>query len=161
MKYFKVNEQLQVVAISDDYPDELRNYDPETSCPWYRKADGRRGAGWLNRNDIDSFMLAQVIADAATEFSGQTYLATDAGDHTSSRYDAKPAPVLGDDASMGFNGDYYPVGKIIAIGKTFRQIKVSGDRGVITFYRRKLSGAWLHKGFSLVPGIINRWNPEF
>jgi hypothetical protein len=161
MLYFKVNDALKVVAIQIEYPDELRNYDPETECPWYRKADGRCGAGWLNRNDIDSFMLAQVIADAATEFSGQRYIATDAGGFTSSRYDAKLAPAVGDEVSMGFNGDYYPVGKIIAIGKELKQIKVDGHLGVITFRRLRISGSWQHKGFSLVPGVISKWNPEF
>jgi hypothetical protein len=160
MLYFKLNEKLEVVEISSKFPDELQ---PPASAPWYRRADGSYGpGGWLNRNDIDSFMFAGAIADAASKFSDKVFLAEDSGPNVSPRYDVIEAPKVGDDVSKGFNGDFYPVGKIIKIGKDYKRIYVEGERGPMVFYRKKLSGAWLYRGmWSLVPGVRNEWNPEF
>lgn len=168
MRYFKVNEQLEVIEISDKYPDELRSYDPEVSCPWARKADGSWGAGWLNRTDMGQhqvapLLFAQQIADSASNLTGRTCLAIDSGPDVSPRYDVIEAPAIGDDASKGFNGDYYPVGKITKIGKDYKQITVDGPRGLIKFYRRKLTAAWVQTGgtWCLVPGTRSEWNQEF
>ena len=160
MKYIKVNEALKVVAVADSMPEEMKVFNPDG---WYKKADGSKGAGWLNRWDIDSFMLAQVLADSASELLGVKYLASDSGPNVSPRYDVIEAPKLGDDASRAFNGDYYPVGKIVSISQSMRLIVARDERGLERkFYRRKLSGAWVNKGmWSLVPGVRSEWNPEF
>jgi hypothetical protein len=161
MKYFQVNQALEVAQIADQMPAECVGFNPD-NCPWYRQADGRTGPGWLNRNDIDLFMLAQQIADSASRLGTQKYIATDAGPTVSPRYDVKEAPACGVECSMAFNGDYYPVGTITKIGKDYKQITVDGPRGVLKFYRRKLSGAWVSKGmWALVPGFINKFNAEF
>lgn len=167
MKWFKVNEALEVVEMSEKYPQECKDWAGGPGpCPYGRSADGSYGAGWINRNDISDhpapFLFAQQIADGASKLAGRAFLATDAGDHVSPRYDVIEAPKVGDDVSRAFNGDYYPVGKIVAIHKNYRRIVVDGDRGRLIFSRRKESGAWVNKGmWSLVPGVINRLNPEF
>lgn len=159
MKYFKIDDSNNVVAIADAMPAELNT--PSGYALWSRQLDGTRHAGWLNRNDIGTFEYAQMIAAAASAFTGKNYIATDAGDHVAPRYDVIEAPALGDEVSMAFNGDYYPAGRIVKIGKNMQNVTVDGPRGQQVFRRRKLSGAWLYRGFSMIPGTISRLNPEF
>lgn len=161
MKYFQVNQALEVVEVADQMPAGCKAFSQD-NYPWFRKGDGTTGAGWLNRNDIDSFMLAQQLADSASRLGTQKYMAIDSGEGVSPRYDVIECPSYNAECSMAFNGDFYPVGKITKIGKEYKQITVDGPRGVLKFYRRKLSGVWLSKGmWALVPGAINKWNPEF
>lgn len=177
MKWFKVNEALEVIEVSDERPAECRGWAVGLGpCPYGKKPNDEKnlaagfsyGAGWLNRNDISefpggAFMLAQQIADSASKLVGRPFLAVDNGECVSPRYEVIEAPQIGDEVSRAFNGDYYPVGKIVAIQKNYRRIVVDGsERGRLIFARRRESGAWLNKGmWSLVPGVINRWNPEF
>lgn len=162
MLYFKINDRLDVVEISNGYPEEAK----KSAQVWAMRADGGLGAGWLNRNDISQnaspMLMAQQIADSASKLSGAAYLAIDGGECVSPRYDVIKAPAVGDEVSKAFNGDYYPVGKIVAIGKEFKRIRVEGECGVLIFFRRKLSGCWKYKGmWNLVGGSVSRWNPEF
>jgi hypothetical protein len=177
MLWFKVNEQLDVVAISEEYPAECKGWAVGMGpCPYGKKpidennlkAGFSYGAGWINRNDISEYpaaplMLAQQIADSASKLMGVPYLATDAGDSVSPRYDVIKAPQIGDQVSRAFNGDYYPCGAVVAIQKNYRRIVVDGsERGRLIFARRKESGCWLNKGmWSLLPGVIKKLNPEF
>lgn len=74
------------------------------------------------------------------------------------KFDVIKAPAVGDDVSKGFNGDFYPCGKIVRISKTLKRITTSnGD----VFYRRAETGAWIAGAFTLVSGIIDRQNPHF
>ena len=163
MLYFKINERFEVIAIQPEFPEECLGQNPA----WARDAQGNYGAGWLNRCDISDYpaaprMFAQVIAEAATKFAGRQFLMVDKGEYCNPRYDVVEAPQVGAEVSMAFNGDYYPVGKIVKIGKGYKQIKVEGPEGPKVFYRQKESASWLNnKYWSLVPGVINRWNPEF
>lgn len=159
MLYFKINDADEVVAIAEQMPAELNT--PQGYVLWSRQMDGTRRAGWLNRNDMPSLEYAQAIAEAASKFTGKLYVATDAGESVAPRFDVIEAPAVGDDVSMAFNGDSYPVGKVVRVGKGLKQVKVFGPRGELVFRRRGLTGAWLNRGFALVPGIISRWNPEF
>lgn len=162
MLYFKLDSNLEVVEVASSMPAELRA--PGSGANWYRKGDGSFGpGGWINRNDIDSFMMAQQIADSASLLGCAKYMATDNGPDVSPRFNVIECPSYNSECSMGFNGDFYPVGKIVRISskKDYKVITVNGPRGLMRFYRRKLSGAWLNKGFSLVPGVISKWNPEF
>lgn len=170
MRYFKVNEQLEVVQLSDKYPAEcsaVANDPNQCQAPWARKFDGSFGAGWLNRNDISvhpsPWLFAQQIADSASKFTGRTFLAIDNGDHVSPRYEVIEAPSVGDEVSKGFNGDFYHVGQVVKIGKNYKQITVQGKYGTIKFYRKGLRGCWLQPGgtWGLVPGVRNEMNPEF
>lgn len=170
MKYLKINAALEVIEISDQFPDGAR----ESAEAWARQPIGgyregcawSYGAGWLNRNDISAhpapWMFVQQLADSASKLDGKAYIAADSGPNVSPRYDVIEAPKIGDEVSKAFNGDFYPVGRVVAIQKNYRRIRVEGPRGPMIFCRRGESGAWLNKGmWSLVPGSISQWNPEF
>ena len=111
------------------------------------------------RWDFTTLEIAEKIAADATELTGEKYIATDAGDWCSPRYDVIRAPKVGDEVSKAFNGDYYPEGTIVKISDSMRRIETSTGK---VFFRRKKTGSWLYKGmWSMVGGHTNRWNPEF
>lgn len=125
-----------------------------------------------NRNDWKSYAAAEEVATALNKKAGKVqYIATDSGPYVSPRYDVMELPKVGDAVSYAFNGDYYPCGKIKSMspGPGFRRI-VAGpdftgkDR---VFWRRcqngeAVGGAWVNAGtWSLVPGTIEKRNPEF
>lgn len=110
-----------------------------------------------NRNDWKSFEAAEAIAKAL----GEGYIAVDAGAHVSPRYDVIELPKVGDDVSYGFNGDYYPCGKIIYISRGPNYRKIVTDDGSV-FWRLRKTGSWKKdQTWSLVQGVINKRNPEF
>lgn len=115
----------------------------------------------LSRNDFRSFADAEKVA----ALLGEGYIPTDAGSHVSPRYDVQALPKVGDDVSYGFNGDYYPAGKITSISKgpLFRKVVATNAAGrVHTFWRRRKSGSWvMDQTWSLVGGIHNERNPSF
>ena len=115
--------------------------------------------GWINRNDIKSFAYAQTLAQILTEKFGTIYLATDAGESTSPRYDVQEAPKVGDKVSKSFNGDSYPCGTIVKITPTWQ---ITTDTGA-KFRRYKESGAWRQtgRGFWMISGHHDERNPSF
>ena len=155
MNYYHINQRLEVTAISTEFPEECH----KGGDVWWTKADKTHGTGWANRNDFDSLMLAQAIADSATRLSGTKYIATDSGPYCSPRFDVVAMPSVGDDCSYAFNGDSYPCGKVASISKTLK--KITTTEGEV-FYRRKLSGSWLKNStWSLVKGHVATQNPHF
>lgn len=156
MLYFNVDDKMNVMVISDVIPLILNTN--EGYKFWHRQLDGTTRAGWLNRNDIGTFEKAQRVAAAATKFMGKLYIATDAGDHVAPRYDVKEAPVVGDKVSYSFNGDTYPDGEIVKISTSLRVVTTSnGNR----YYRHRLSGSWMRRAWSLIPGHHYEQNPHF
>lgn len=108
-----------------------------------------------NRNDCKTFDEAKEVAAAL----GSDYIATDAGEWTSPRYDVQKLPQIGGKVSYAFNGDYYPCGVITAISKSLKIISTSEGR---KFYRVRETGSWRNAGtWSLVQGHISKLNPEF
>jgi hypothetical protein len=157
MLYFKIDDNDSVIAIADDMPAELKTTNGYKL--WSRQMDGTRHAGWLNRNDMPDLNYAQMIAAGASTFTGERYIAIDSGPDVAPRFNVIRAPAVGDDVSMAFNGDYYPVGQITKISQSLKQVTTSSGR---KFYRRGTGGAWIYKGcFALIPGTIERLNPEF
>lgn len=65
-------------------------------------------------------------------------------------------PKVGDVVSRGFNGDYYPSGKIARISKTMK--KITTDTGVV--FWRKGDMNWSDGCFWMVEGNIERQNPH-
>jgi len=114
--------------------------------------------GWVCRHDFKTFEQAQEVADAASIFEGVDYIATDAGAHTSPRYDVIKAPQLLDPVSYSFNGDSYPCGYIKTISKTMKKITTTDGH---TFYRYKQTGSWMRKCWYMVGGHIEERNPHF
>lgn len=108
---------------------------------------------------IESFERAESLAARLTTQEGKTYLPVDRGEWVWPRYTVIEAPVLGEFCSMGFNGDYYPQGKIVKISKDYRIITLDNGK---RFWRRKLSESWKYdKMWGLVPGNRDERNPSF
>lgn len=138
--------------------------DEETKIA-YQSRDGMKGIE--NRNDWKSFEAAQEVA----ALLGPLYVATDAGPYVSPRYDVIDLPQVGADVSYGFNGDAYPCGKIKSISKGpgYRRIVAGPDFSGKdrTFWRRcrdgqPTGGGWINEGtWSLIPGTVDKHNPEF
>lgn len=101
---------------------------------------------------------AQECADKQTDKTGRLWLVTDTP-NCSPRYAVVEVPAVGDEVSYGFNGDYYPDGKVIRVSRTFVVTTSTGNR----YYRRGLTGTWKQSGgtWSLVRGHINERNPSF
>ena len=113
------------------------------------------------RDQITSFERAEsVAARLSAEQPDKVWLPVDRGQWTSPRYTVIEFTFkVGDEVSMGFNGDYYPQGKIAKIAKNYRIVTLENGK---RFFRRKLSESWKHEGtWGLVHGIRNEWNPEF
>lgn len=163
VNYFKLDNQLNVVEITD-----ARKAIPGVgtdSSIWARQPGKPLGAGWIERWDFPDFAFVTRLAASASALTGEDWIPVDRGDCVSPRFDVMACPKVGDDASKGFNGDYYPVGKIVSISAapTRRVITVDGPRGKLRFYRRGLSAGWTQAGgtWGLVQGVVNRYNQEF
>ena len=112
-----------------------------------------------SRWDWKSMEYVEGLAMRITAFTGKSFIAVDNGECVSPRYDIMELPKVGDEVSYGFNGDYYPDGKIVSITKKF-MIKTSTGN---TYRRRRQSGAWLQPGgtWGLCQGHISEQNPHF
>jgi hypothetical protein len=107
------------------------------------------------RNDWKTFEEAKEVAAVL----GADYVATDAGQWTSPRYDVIKLPKVGDKISKAFNGDSYPSGTIKSISKSLRVIIT--DEGE-KFYRIRETGSWRNNGtWFLTPGHVYTQNPSF
>ena len=151
MSYILLNKG-QVVGITNETPftgtPKLKEFPGIT----YDAVKNARGS------DMKSFEEAEQIAAALITLTGETYLAFDNGTGTSHRYGVTVPPKVGDDVSYGFNGDYYPCGKVVRITKGWRVYTDSGK----TFNRRKNSSGWMMAGgtWGLVSGHISEQNPH-
>lgn len=136
--------------------DEYRN--PVQVAPKWD--DSMRGnPNWIGRHDIVSLDHAKKLAAAAYALTGKLHMGIDNGECVWPRYDVIEAPVIGDEVSYAFNGDYYPCGTITKISASMRRVETS--TGTV-FYRRKLSGRWVYNGtWSMVHGHISKLNPSF
>lgn len=139
MLFFKSNDNGDVVEVSE----KVQN-----------------GTQWFSRWQMDSFETAERVAASASKATGRLHIAIDNTTSVSPRYDVIEAPKVGDEVSYGFNGDSYPDGTIVKIGKNLKIITTStGHR----YYRRKLMGRWVQTGgtWSLIQGHHNERNPSF
>lgn len=111
-----------------------------------------------SRWDWNSKERVDALAAELSAVTGKSFVGTDAGSSVSPRYDIQRVPAVGDEVSSGFNGDYYPEGKIASISKSLKVITLeSGKR----FYRRRQTGSWVNGGtWSLILGVHNERNPH-
>jgi hypothetical protein len=127
--------------------------------------DQAKQNGW----DYKTFAEAEDIAAQLTEIYGVTWIAYDNGSGTSDQFGVMELPKVGDDVSYGFNGDYYPCGKIVRITKGLRIYTedVSKSDGAhrqkCTFNRKGKTSGWKMVGgtWSLIKGIVDERNPHF
>jgi hypothetical protein len=99
------------------------------------------------------------LAASLTDQSGHQFIAIDRGDWHWPQYGVIAAPRIGDLVSISFNGDRYPCGRVKSISKTMKVITTTTGR---TFYRRRLSAAWINDGtWTLIAGHISTLNESF
>ena len=149
----------------------VTNESPYTGTPKLKEFPGVTydSAKDMRGSDMKSFEEAEQIAEACTKLTGETYLAFDNGAGTSHRYGIMVPPKVGDDVSYGFNGDYYPCGKVVRITPGWRiytedtSLPKGAHRQQCMFNRVRKTSGWKMKGgtWGLVKGIVDERNPSF
>jgi hypothetical protein len=122
--------------------------------------DESHDRSWKDSWHWKSFEQVEGMARYLTAMTGKTHIGVDHGPHISPRFEIIQPPKVGDEVSRGFNGDYYPCGKIVKITKGWR---ITTSEGIV-FNRRKQTATWVETGggpFCLVPGVRNESNPHF
>lgn len=98
----------------------------------------------LNRWDLKSLADAEALAAQCNrDLAPREFLATDAGEGVSPRYDVIEAFKIGDEVGYGFNGDRYADGTITKISDSGRVITTSTGK---RYYRRGQTGRWVQTG---------------
>lgn len=143
MLYFKMNEHNEATAV-------VATHEEAEALP------GRT----ISRHDIVDFDQALWIGFHLQVNTGLVFLAIDKGESVHPRFDVIKPPVVGDEVSFGFNGDYYPCGTVTSVSKSYKVIHTSDGK---RFYRRKQSGSWIQaRGtWSLVKGHHDERNQSF
>jgi hypothetical protein len=130
------------------------------SDPPSRHGENSSSSGqWQSRHDWKSLDEVQRLARYLVAMTGKPYLAVDDGGGVSPRYDLVLAPMIGDEVSYGFNGDYYPDGVVTKISKTYQVTTSTGN----VYRRQGNSACWKKTGgtWSLCRGHISEQNPHF
>lgn len=142
------------IRLENHFPVEATQTAPKDVKPneWAFGPNGEpRPNGWLNRNDIKSWAFCHTLAQMLSMYSkdGTRYLPTQ--NQSGTEFDVIVAPKVGDEVSRGFNGDYYPCGKITKITPTWQ---ITTDTGA-KFRRVKESAAWKETrgSFWMVNGV--------
>lgn len=111
-------------------------------------------------NRFDNLAAAEARAAELEEATGEKHVAYKST-YACDPYLAARLPQIGDEVSMGFNGDYYPCGKIARISPTYNRITT--DEG--TVFTRVGPNSWKRGGksgaFSLIQGVRDERNPHF
>lgn len=135
MLYFKLDSELNVLAIFDKY------------------IHGEDLHSW---HDFDNLEIVEKVAESATKLTGELYIPINNGIYTSKTFDVIKAPYIGEPVSKEINGDLRPCGYIKTISKSLKKITTTEG---YTFYRKKQTGQWLYaKYFSLISGHITEFN---
>lgn len=114
---------------------------------------------YVDRWDITSFEEVEAYVADLKAISDTNYIACDSGPNVSPRYSVSKMFRIGEEVSMSFNGDTYPVGKVARITKGLMVVTDKGDK----FNRYKKTGGWfkIQSPFCLVRGNMFEQNPHF
>lgn len=114
--------------------------------------------GSTARGDWHDYSAEQMdaLAEEVSEYMGRPFVAVERDGYP--KNDIVPVPRVGDPISYGFNGDYYPCGRISRVSPTGKVItSTQGHK----FYRRGKTSKWRYNKFwSLVRGHISEWNAD-
>ena len=109
---------------------------------------------------FETMEAAEARAIELENETGEAHVAYES-DYPFNPYVAQRMPQIGDEVSMGFNGDYYPMGKITKISKTY--FRITTENGAT--FTRVGPFSWKKGGkrgtFSLVQGVHDERNPHF
>lgn len=142
MIYVGLNAKTEVEAVTE----KLEETHARTDLIWQSRWD------WSTKQVVDN-LAAQI-----TEYADELFIGIDNGASVSPRYDVIRAPKVGAVVSMGFNGDYYPQGKIAKISESLKVITLDNGK---RFYRRRETGKWLYeRTWTLIQGTKDERNPH-
>lgn len=142
MIYVGLNAKLEVEAVTE----KLEETHTRTDLIWQSRWE------WPTKAIVD------YLADQITEYADELFIGIDNGASVSPRFDIIRAPKVGDEVSMGFNGDYYPQGKIKAISASLKVITLDNGK---RFYRRHETARWVYKKtWTLIQGVKDERNPH-
>ena len=142
MIYVGLNAKLEVEAVTE----KLEETYTRTDLIWQNRWD------WTTKAAVDH------LAEQITEYADELFIGIDGGTSVSPRFDIVRAPKVGDEVSMGFNGDCYPQGKIKAISASLKVITLDNGK---RFYRRKETAKWVYeRTWVLVQGTKDERNPH-
>ena len=120
------------------------------------------GGAYVRLNSYDECVSVANELQSYPENAGKVFLPVDRGSWVSPRYTVIEFGFqVGDEVSMGFNGDFYPEGKIAKISNDYRIVTLENGK---RFFRtgHKLGESWRYdKTWYLVPGIRDERNPSF
>jgi hypothetical protein len=111
-----------------------------------------------NRFDTMAKAEARVVELEAT--TGKAYVAYES-DYAIEPFVADKLPEVGDEVSMGFNGDSYPVGTIAKISKTYNRITTSTGHKFTRVGPTRWKQGGKNGTFTLTQGHVEKRNPHF
>lgn len=119
----------------------------------------------IGPQELHDFTWARVVDLAAwvTAITVVQHVAC-SYENCSQRHAIVRIPQVGDEVSYGFNGDYYPDGKIGRVTPKLTVVTVDENGKELHRYnRRRETGSWIMSGgtWSLVMGHRNEKNPSF
>jgi len=119
--------------------------------------------GWFTDHAIPDFHAAETVARDLSRSTGTQYLPVDNGPNVWPRFSVARLPVVGEEVSKEFNGDAYPVGKVVKVSHKGRRVEAfSEKRGTTVFWRVRATGGWRSsETWWLVAGVVSKWNPSF
>ena len=118
----------------------------------------------IRQCDFETFVQAEAAAKKLTEVMGRLYIPTTNGEEgRRARYEVVEVPAVGDEVSRGFNGDYYPCGKIVRVTKALTVIAEDENGFQSRFRRVKQTGSWKLENmpYYLVFGRVDERSPHF
>ncbi len=147
------------VRLENGFPVEVSKEGPGCGPHWVKFPITKKTTGWIHSRDFPSYTEAWSMSAYLTAMTGKQFLPTDEGPGCSPRYRVIEAPAIGDEVSKGFNGDYYPVGKIVKITRTWQITTDQGNK----FRRYKDTSGWRAEGGTwwMVAGVHDEQNPHF
>jgi hypothetical protein len=108
---------------------------------------------------FDNLADARVFAAEQEAATGERYTAYQSG-FCNDPFITARLPQVGDEVSMSFNGDTYPIGQIDKISPTYNRITANGivftQTGPYNWVRGGKNGT-----FSMIKGLHRAMNPSF
>lgn len=155
----RLNEENKIIDRAEDFKEawseEIR---AKMSDPNDSEALRAEMAQFISFHDCRDAQTGEAVVAQLNEEAGFEKYAVSVNNYYP-EHSIFELPQVGDKVSYGFNGDYYPCGKIKSISASKKL--VTTDTGA-KFYRKQKTASWVKNGtWSMVAGHIDERNPHF